>query len=282
MAIFLATTTTDFNTAFDNLFWLDGFAAYSQQNANGFTAYFAGEEKLVVGGAGFTFNGPEPVDGTITSITLKQNGTTLGTLSGLSLDYSDFVASISANGVDATVEQLLANSDTIVGSSLGDVFFGKAGGDVISGLGGNDRLYGDAGEDTLYGGNNDDQLFGGADDDHLFGEAGNDTIYSGGGVNEIDGGSGIDTAWFSDSVAPVHVTLNGSAESTVRIGIFNRGTVKNVENIVGERRQRHVHRRRSRQPPQRIERQRHAEWRRQRRQAPRQHWQRFPPRRQRQ
>ena len=29
------------------------------------------------------------------------------------------------------------------------------------------------------------------------------------------------------------MTLNGSAESTVRIGMFNRGTIKNVENIVG-------------------------------------------------
>ncbi len=127
MAIFLATTATDFTTAFDSLIWLDGFAAYSQQSVNGFTAYFANEEKLVVGGAGFTFNGPEPVDGTITSITLKQDGTTLGTLSGLSLDYSDFVASISANGIDATVEQLLANSDAIVGSWLNNSLFGKEG-----------------------------------------------------------------------------------------------------------------------------------------------------------
>ena len=233
MATFLATTATDFTTAFDNLIWLDGFAAYSQQSSNGFTAYFANEEKLVVSGAGFTFNGPEPVDGTITSITLKQNGTTLGTLSGLSLDYSDFVASISANGVDAVVEQLLANSDTIVGSSLGDVFLGKAGDDVISGLSGADRLYGDAGEDTLYGGNHDDQLFGGADDDHLFGEAGNDTIHGGGGINQIDGGAGTDIASFADSTASVRVTLNGSAEALVHIGSFILGHIKNVENIVG-------------------------------------------------
>ena len=121
----------------------------------------------------------------------------------------------------------------IVGSSLGDVFLGKAGDDVISGLSGADRLFGETGGDTLYGGDHDDQLFGGPGDDYLFGEAGNDAIYAGGGINQIDGGAGTDSVSFANSTAPVRVTLNGAAASDVRIGIFDRGTLKNVENIVG-------------------------------------------------
>ena len=206
-----ANTAVDFGNAFDGLGALTSdLGTYDQQSTNGFNAYLNGQLAVVVTGNSFTYSGAEPVDGVVTTLLLKQGGVTVGTVTGLALDYGDFVANLAANGVDTAVEQLLTNADTILGSSLADALSGNGGNDVISGLSGADRLYGDAGEDTLYGGDHDDQLFGGADDDHLFGEAGNDTLYGGTGVNEIDGGTGTDTAWFANSTAPIRVTLNGS------------------------------------------------------------------------
>ena len=78
--------------------------------------------------------------------------------------------------------------------------------------------------------------------DFLFGEAGDDTLRGGAGYNEMDGGEGNDTASFTDSTAAVRVTLNGSAEALVHIGSFIRGTVKNIENVVGGEGERHHHR----------------------------------------
>ena len=229
-----ANTAVDFSSAFDNLAVLtNNFTAYGQQSAAGFTAYLSNQVQLDVFGTGFTYDGPKPVDGAITTLLLKHKGVTVGTLSGFAFNFKDFVANLAAHGVDAAVEQLLSYSDTILGSSLNDALSGKGGGDVISGLGGNDRLYGDAGKDTLYGGQGNDQLFGGADNDRLAGGEGNDTLHGGTGFNELDGGSGNDIAWFSDSTAPVRVALNGSAESFIHIGSFIRGTIKDVENIVG-------------------------------------------------
>ncbi len=231
-----ANTAVNFNTMFDNLDVLtNAFVAYDQQSANGFNAYLNGQEKLVVTGNGFSFTPPVPVDGAITTLLFKNGGATLGTLSGLAVDYSDFLANLANHGNAAAVEQLLKDSDTILGSSRDDVLFGKGGDDVISGFAGNDRIYGDDGKDTLYGGDNDDQLFGGAGNDFLDGEAGDDIIYGGGGSNKIDGGSGNDTAWFITD-APVRVTLNGATEALVHVGAllggFLAGSVKNVENIV--------------------------------------------------
>jgi Ca2+-binding RTX toxin-like protein len=236
MAFFSASANTaaDMASAFGSLSVLTNqLTAFGQQGGNGFAAYLAGQQQLAVSGTGFAFNGPVPVDGVITTLLLKHDGVTLGTLSGLALDYGDFVSNLAAHGVNAAVEQLLANDDSIVGSSRDDALFGKNGADVISGLDGKDRLYGDEGGDTLYGGADADQLFGGAGRDFLFGEGGDDTLRGGTGYNEFDGGEGNDTVWFSDSTAPVRVTLNGSAETLVRIGDFLRGSVKNVENVVG-------------------------------------------------
>jgi len=229
-----ATPAVDFGNAFDGLGALtNDFAIYDQLSINGFNAYLNGQLAVVVTGNSFTYSGVEPVDGVVTTLLLMQGGVEIGTVTGLALDYGDFVANLAANGVDTAVKHLLTNADTIIGSSLADVLSGNGGNDVISGLNGADRLYGDAGEDTLYGGLHDDQLFGGADDDQLFGEEGNDTLYGGSGFNEFDGGTGTDTAWFADSTAAIRVTLNGSSEAFVHSGIFLRGTIKNVENIVG-------------------------------------------------
>ncbi len=87
-----ANTAVDFGNAFDGLEALtSAFVAYDQQSVNGFNAYLSGQEQIVVTGNGFTFNGPTPADGVITTLLLKHNGATVGTLSGLALDYGDFV-----------------------------------------------------------------------------------------------------------------------------------------------------------------------------------------------
>jgi Ca2+-binding RTX toxin-like protein len=217
MAIFSASANTalDFNTAFELLFLLGNpGAANGQKSANGFTTVVGNTQMLSVGGSGFTYSGNSPIDGTMTSITFNMNNQPHLTVSGLAIDYGDFVANLQANGEAAAIAQLLAGSDSVLGNSLNDVLFGGADDDTVSGLGGND------------------QLFGGAHDDHLDGGSGDDNLASGGGVNTLDGGSGNDVASFVDSTASVRVTLNGSTEALVRIGIFNRGTVKNIENVV--------------------------------------------------
>jgi Ca2+-binding RTX toxin-like protein len=74
---------------------------------------------------------------------------------------------------------------------------------------------------------------GDAGDDKLFGEGGDDRMRGGDGKDTIDGGTGIDLATYTEKVAAVQVTLNGSTAATVKVGIFNEDTVKNVENING-------------------------------------------------
>lgn len=238
MAIFLPSgnTALDFILAgqLEIIFMLGNpGAANGQQTVNGFTTVVGGQVWLSVSGSGFSYSGNNPVDGTISSITFSPDGQTIGTLSGLSLNYADLINNLKVNGVGAAISQLLSGDDSILGTSFADVLFGREGDDVISGFAGADRLYGDGGEDTLNGGGDDDQLFGGAGNDHLFGEAGDDMLYGGPGFNKFDGGSGVDTVSFADSTAPVRVTLNGSTEAFVQIGSFLRGTVKNVENVVG-------------------------------------------------
>lgn len=237
MAIFLASgnAAVDLNDAFNFVVTVLGNqgAANGQQSANGFTTVIGGQVWISVGGSGFYYNGNTPVDGTMTSITYSPNGQAVGTLSGLSLDYGDFIANLQANGIDAAISQLLSGDDSILGTSFDDTMFGRDGDDVISGLGGVDFLYGDAGEDTLNGGADGDHLFGGAGDDHLFGEAGDDMLYGGPGFNKYDGGSGIDLVSFFDKTVPVRVTLNGATEAIIHVGGFLGGTIKNVENIVG-------------------------------------------------
>jgi Ca2+-binding RTX toxin-like protein len=236
MAVFSASANTalDFNTAFELLFLLGNpGAANGQKSANGFTTVVGNTQMLSVGGSGFTYSGNSPIDGTMTSLTIYGDNQANLSITGLAIDYGNFVANLQANGEDAAIAQLLAGSDSVLGASLGDVLFGRAGNDVISAFGGNDRLYGDAGEDTLYGGDGDDQLFGGANDDKLQGGAGDDTLVGGGGINAQDGGGGVDTASFVDASAAMRVTLNGATSAFVHIGSFIRGTVKNIENVVG-------------------------------------------------
>jgi Ca2+-binding RTX toxin-like protein len=229
-----ANSAVNLDDAFESISALvNPFAAYTSQSSNAFAIYVSNAFALFVEGSGFNYSGPQPVSGTVTSLGLVVGGLPVATVSGFSMDYVALVNLIGTLGVDAFVEQLLGDGDTILGSSLNDVLFGKGGEDVISGLSGNDRLYGDAGADILYGGEHNDQLFGREGGDDLFGEAGDDFLVGGSGYNEIDGGAGNDTASFSDQTASVRVTLNGSAETLINIGSFIRGSIRNVENATG-------------------------------------------------
>jgi Ca2+-binding RTX toxin-like protein len=237
MAYFAAepNTAVTFLNAFSNLDALVNDATvFTQQTTNGFTAVLGAQVAIVVTGNSFTYeSGTLPVDGVITTLLLKLGGVTIGTLSGLAVDYSDFIANLDSNGVAAAMDQLLQYSDDIEGSSQNDTLFGKDGNDTIHGLSGADHLYGNEGADTLYGGAQNDQLFGQAGNDFLYGEEGDDVIYGGSGKDTIDGGSGNDTVSFGDTTVAVRLTLDGANPATVQAGIFQRGTVKNVENVVG-------------------------------------------------
>jgi hypothetical protein len=113
-----ATPAVDFGTAFDGLGALNGsIIAYDQQSASGFIAYSVNQVSVGVAGNGFTYNGDEPVDGVITTLLLMQGGVEIGTVTGLALDYGDFVANLAANGVDTAVKHLLTNADTIMSTT---------------------------------------------------------------------------------------------------------------------------------------------------------------------
>jgi VCBS repeat-containing protein len=110
-----------------------------------------------------------------------------------------------------------------------DTLYGGGGDDTIGSHGGNDLLYGDAGNDIVSGGDGNDTLVGGS---------GNDTLYGGdfiGGI--VDTGNGIDTAWYTDALAGVTVTvnlINGTATSTAGGDAAGIGsdTLYDIENIV--------------------------------------------------
>jgi Ca2+-binding RTX toxin-like protein/GH24 family phage-related lysozyme (muramidase) len=86
--------------------------------------------------------------------------------------------------VGQDVAPALAVSETLTGTSQGDLIFGEGGMDRLEGLSGADVLYGGEGSDTLLGGNNNDLLIG---------EAGFDVLEGGSGNDELRGGADFDT-----------------------------------------------------------------------------------------
>ncbi|MEZ0169946.1 hypothetical protein [Microvirga sp. TS319] len=107
--------------------------------------YFSGSFVL-----GDSFSGIK--SGTVNSFTRKYDGKVLGTISGLSLDYSAVAAA--AKTPTKTDDMALwakafAGNDIFSGSKASDRFEGFAGNDTIKGMGGADKLYGGAGADTF-------------------------------------------------------------------------------------------------------------------------------------
>jgi Ca2+-binding RTX toxin-like protein len=99
--------------------------------------------------------------------------------------------------IDFDVENVTGGSgnDSLVGTTVANVFSGGAGNDTINGADGDDTLGGDDGIDTLSGGNGNDTIGGGAGDDDINGGAGNDTINGNEDNDIIRGSAGDDVLW---------------------------------------------------------------------------------------
>ncbi|MCB1498301.1 MAG: hypothetical protein KDK07_00685 [Bauldia sp.] len=109
---------------------------------------------------------------------------------------------------DGFEPKLFKGSDTIKGSTSGDMLYGFDGGDAIKGRGGNDSIYGGKGSDAIYGGN---------------------------GINTLNGGGGKDAFVFDSALMPgnnSHVADFKSSKDTMQLdrtvfdGIGDKGTLK--------------------------------------------------------
>ncbi|WP_417723802.1 calcium-binding protein [Salipiger sp.] len=128
-------------------------------------------------------------------------------VSGATFDLGAGTATIGASSeVMVNFENLNGtdNSETIIGSSVGNILNGNDGADTIrggdgndtiDGGDGNDSLLGEGGTDTLIGGNGNDTLDGGLFSGQSNGGSGNDTFIqtSFNNADNIDGGADIDT-----------------------------------------------------------------------------------------
>ncbi len=96
------------------------------------------------------------------------------------------VTNVSVNDLTITRSASSASnptgSDTITGSSLGDLIFGQEGNDLIDG---------GAGDDIVFGGTGNDTIKGGAGNDFIVGGYGSDTLYGGNDASGIGSGSDI-------------------------------------------------------------------------------------------
>ena len=166
----------------------------------------------------------EPIDGTITGITISQGSSVVFQVGGLSLSAPVFYQATFApnnplnlvlggndelRGGDLSddLEDMLGHNvlmggggfDVLVTGEGNDHIYGQSpaggadGGDLILAGGGADYINGNAGVDTIYGGDGSDRIQGGADDDRMWGETGNDTMNGNRGNDSVDGGEGNDS-----------------------------------------------------------------------------------------
>ncbi|NGO55989.1 calcium-binding protein [Mesorhizobium camelthorni] len=154
-----------------------------------------------------------------------------------------------------------SGSDTIIGDAHANVLIGGGGGDILKGGLGSDILDGAVGSDTadfsdktasvvvaLNGSNNAvatvggvaedtlrniENIFGGAGADLLTGDGLANILRGGGAADVLDGGGGVDTADYREKTVSVVATLNGAADTVVKIGGVNEDTIRNIENISG-------------------------------------------------
>ncbi len=165
----------------------------------------------------------------VTDFTIKQNGATLMSISGIDvtashdvmvggkvyaewlsddptwLRYSAYTDIHGHTGysynalVQGTVGNVssvlsgLEGNDTLQGFAGRDLLYGGSGRDKLEGGAGADLLYGGTGGDSLSGGSGADQLYGGAGNDALLGEADSDKLYGNAGNDLLYGGLGADT-----------------------------------------------------------------------------------------
>ena len=149
---------------------------------------------------------------------------------------SGFFNGLEVRGVEKFEAFKTSNADdtVTVGAGLADAGISVelgAGDDRAYGGVGNDNFSGGDGADTLYGGAGSDGLVGGLGIDHLYGEDGNDRLSMSDG-DIVDGGAGIDTIGFTVDRDGDGMNLDLRAVWTGGQGVFNGGTVTNVENIL--------------------------------------------------
>ncbi len=168
----------------------------------------------------------------------------------------------------ADVEDLTgsAYNDILAGDFRDNTIRGGDGDDTIyggpnptdarstnSGIDNDDTLYGGRGNDRIFGGAGDDMLFGGPGNDHLWGNRGTNTYYGGAGSDMIHARPGDKVDGWVMVMDPSETEAEGdpNAVDTVSFALLDegltvdllagnitvggaaRGTVKNIENIIG-------------------------------------------------
>ena len=128
------------------------------------------------------------IDGNITGYT-EDSGFQI---SGVSYNIPTFINDVLSGNDIAIAQRVFRASDSITGSTQGDVLFGYDGNDTLSGLGGNDLINAGKGNDTLFGGTGNDTLIGLGNNDFLSGNTGNDRLNGGGGNDRLFGVIGSD------------------------------------------------------------------------------------------
>jgi Ca2+-binding RTX toxin-like protein len=194
----------------------------------------SGTTTLVLNGTGLSASGARVLaSGTITSMTLIENGTTVVTADTFSpaVTASSIQSVLAAfDGGGLSIEQALfilfgSQPMNIQGSTDRDVLFSGSGNDVIDAGGGSDNISTGAGNDVVDAGSGDDFIRGGA------------------GVDTIDGGDDYDTIGYYGNAgvntAGVNVVMNtsGVAGGGTVTGTLQSGTTTttfvNVERIEG-------------------------------------------------
>ena len=181
---------------------------------------------VIYTGIGFGSPGPDgvPTTGTITSISLVENGQTQVSWTGLSVSMSTWLNLIATHN-DLGVINLFFGGD--------DLLNGGATEDELAAYGGNDTLNGNGGDDYLYAGTGNDILDGGAGTDravYRFNGVSNGVSLNasgtggGGTVTQSDGFGGIDTLISIEGVRMIGSAFNDT---------FTGGTGADI--LAGER-----------------------------------------------
>ncbi|MDD2943142.1 MAG: VCBS repeat-containing protein [bacterium] len=128
-------------------------------------------------------------------------------------------------------------SNSLIGTSIGEVLVGTASGETIAGGGGDDLIFGNAGNDVMTGGEGDDELGGGDGDDSISGGAGDDWMLGGNGNNTLDGGDGWNGASYQDLSTGILANFSGYYVFDVANGQVSHGgyldVVSNVQQVDG-------------------------------------------------
>ena len=181
------------------------------------------DEQLTLNGSFGNYVDGYPTTGTITSISYRVDGTTLFTVTEISISVQAFTNFALADDLEGLFSQVLAGADTVVGSSGNDVLQGFGGDDVVTGLDGDDTLRGGTGSDQLYGGAGNDLLAEFAGD---VGPFGND-LY--------DGGSGNDrVSYYLDFGPGVTVDLNQAGAQATGYGNDTFVSIEHVTATYGD------------------------------------------------